>query len=670
MMMRTVTVVRQNLAAALFIMIGLIAYGCGDSATVNPAVELSSLSVTTGTTTAALQPRFSPATTDYTVQLSSGVTSVTVTARPAVEGDSVSINGQATRQRAITLEPPGQTTVVKIDVSESNTNSRTYTVKLVRAGLGGINSLKTLSVSPGTLNPAFAADEQLYRIDDVKSTDTKVTVTPTLEDINATMKVDGQDTASGQSREITLKPAGQTTTIEIFVKAQNGQVKQYHVEVPRGASGNNDLVNLTLSPVRLPGFNRNTLDYTVNVGSSVASVTVTPTLDDPTATLTVTSNGPGPITTSGQARTIPLRAAGLSTIINIVVKAQNGSEKPYTITVDRAAPPPPSGNNNLSALTVRLSTSSPNLISFSPNTTSYTVDVGSGVSTITVTPTLDDPTATLTVTSNGPGPITTSGQARTIPLRAAGLSTIINIVVKAQNGSEKPYTITVDRAAPPPPSGNNNLSALSVTPGPLSPDFVASTLNYTVNVGSTVISVTVTATLQDTAASMLINGQGTSSGVASAPITLGESGSSTGISIIVIAPNGDRKTYTITVRKRPAAPDLIPEDDSCPLIEPPDPLDPNKCAAGSREDNITNVTTPRFRIPQPAAGETPNLYVDGARFDSTFDQAANTLKPTAALSNGNHSITYTVTDSASLESPQSDPLEVTIDTGAPGAPTP
>jgi hypothetical protein len=323
-------------------------------------------------------------------------------------------------------------------------------------------------------------------------------------------------------------------------------------------------------------------------------------------------------------------------------------------------------------LTVRLSTSSPNLISFSPNTTSYTVDVGSGVSTITVTPTLQDPAATLTVTSNGPQPITTSGQARTIPLRDAGLSTTINIVVSAPNGSQKPYTITVDRTAPPPPSGNNNLSTLSVRVGnavqALSPTFTSGTTVYTVNVGGDVTSVTVTATLQDTAASMLINGQGTSSGVASAPITLGGQGSSTDISSIVIAPNGNRKTYNITVKKRPPAPDLIEADDSC---APDNTIggDPTQCLPGtSREDNITNIATPRFSVLPSGPG--PSLFVDGNTVPSEFDQGASTLKPTTSLSDGPHSITYTVTDSAGLVSSQSDPLEVTIDSRAPGTPSP
>jgi len=769
----------------LLIATGVSNFGCGDSATVNPVVELSRLSVTPGT----LQPGFSGENTQYRVNLTSDTTTVTVTAQPAVAGDTVTIDGQATTSQAITLDPPGETTVVEIVVSESTTSSRTYTVRLVRADRAGNNSLENLAVSPGTPPLVFNENTLNYSVT-VGNTVNSVTVTPTLQDPLATMTVNDLATISGQASTITLNPAGQSTTITILVKAQNGTEKPYTITVSRGVSNNNNLRNLTISPGTL-NFSAGTTDYTVNLpatlASSVTNVRVTPTLDDATtatitvngqaatsgqaqptplpqpgsstfinivvtaqdrtqktytvnvtrtalggnnnlrsltvsqpglsptfradrtaytlnvgagigsinvtaapedsnATLTVTSNGQ--VTTSGQTRTITLRDAGLSTTITIRVTAQNGSQKPYTITVDRAAPPPPSGNNNLSALTVRLSTSSPNLISFSPNTTIYTVDVGNGVASIRVTPTLDDPAATLTVTSNGPGPITTSGQTRTITLRDAGLSTTITIQVTAKNGSQKPYTIIVDRAAPPPPSGNNNLQNLTVSLGTLSPSFstTRARTDYAVNdVSSSATAIAVTATPQDPNATVEINQQAGNS--RSIPLPTGPS--STEIEVRVIAPNGTDKTYTITVTQpAPAAPppapasapDLITEDDSCPLLEPPDPNnpDPDGCVPGtsttpgtSRSDNITNVTTPRFRVPQPGPGQTPNLYVDGKKVDSRFDAANNTLQPTAPLSGDNngvqHLITSTVTDTATtLESAQSDPLIVTISTGQSG----
>ena len=678
-MIRTLTVVRQYLAAAFLIVIGLMAYGCGDSATVNPEAALANLTVTTNTATITLDPVFNPATTNYTANLSNNVSTVTITAQPAVAGDTISIDGQTTTSTSIDLGQPVPTESTKLAnvvVSNPPSSSRTYTVLLKRAGLDGNNSLQSLTVSPGTPPIVFNENTLNYSVT-VGNTVNSVTVTPTLQDPLATMTVNGQPATSGQARTITpLSPPGQSTTITILVRAQNGTEKPYTITVSRGISNNNNLQALTISPGTL-SFSANVMNYPVSVGSNVTSVTVRPTLQDPAATLTVTSNGPGPITTSGQARTIPLRAAGLSTTINIVVTAQNGSQKPYTITVDRADPPPPSGNNNLSALTV---TPGPLVPAFTSGTTTYTVDVVSSVTSVTITPTRQDPAATLTVTSNGPGPITTSGQARTIPLRAAGLSTTINIVVTAQNGSQKPYTITVDRADPPPPSGNNNLQNLTVSPGTLSPNFdVARTrTDYDVNdIGSSATAILVTATPQNSSATVTINGQGPNS--RSIPLPGGPN--STDINVRVIAPNGNDKTYVITViQPAPAepptptvAPDLITADDSCA----PDNTvggDPTQCLPGtSRTDNHTNVTTPRFSIPPPGTGVTPKLYVDGVKDDnSTFTQGS--LRRSTPFSNGTYTITYTLTN-AGGESRESPPLcdqanppvcTLTIDTTAPG----
>jgi hypothetical protein len=350
-----------------------------------------------------------------------------------------------------------------------------------------------------------------------------------------------------------------------------------------------------------------------------------------------------------------LNGAGSNTLINILVTAPNGSQKTYTVNVNRAAL---GGNNNLSGLTV-----SPGSLdsSFSANDLSYAVEVGNSVSSITVTPSRQDPAATITVN----GTPTNSGQARTVTLNGAGSNTLINILVTAPNGSQKTYTINVNRAAL---GGNNNLSALTVSPGPLTPAFTAARTAYSVNAGSSDTSITVTATPQDPSSTVTINGQGPNS--RSIPLPGGPS--STEIEVRVIAPNGTDKTYLITVNQpAPAAPpapptiapDLITEDDSCSPGVPPD-----ECAPGTtKEDDVTSFTTPRFRVPQPAGGETPSLYVDGVKVAANFDQGANTLAPTAALSDGAHAITSTVTNTATtLESAQSPSLAVTIDTVAPG----
>lgn len=428
-------VIQAHLATVLLIAISMGAYGCADSATVNPVVELASLTVTPGT----LQPTFHRSTTQYSVDLTSNIATVTITAQPAVAGDTVKINGVTTTSRVITLGAEGTTTSVNIVVSESDSNSRTYTVLITRAGPGGNNSLQNLTVSPGPLAPAFNANELIYAVN-VGSSIENVLVKATLQVANSTMTVNGQNTDSDQERNIILNPAGQSTPITIIVTAQNGNQKPYLVTVNRGKSGNNLLSNLTISPGTL-AFSPGTTAYTVNLPSTFPSpvpsvVTVTPTVQDSTASITVN----GQAATSGQPQPTPLPAPGSSSFINILVKAENGDTRPYTITVIRD---PLSGNNNLQSLTVSQGSLIP---AFDPSNTlrtSFTVSVPGNVDSVTVTAAPMDATASLTI-----NPLPAS-------LPAGPSSTEIEVLVTAQNLSQKLYLITVNRAAlmaPPAPT--------------------------------------------------------------------------------------------------------------------------------------------------------------------------------------------------------------------------
>lgn len=521
-MKRFFTDVGPHLAISLLIAGGLSAYGCGDSGTVNPEVELSRLTVTPGT----LQPAFNGATTQYSVDLSNNISMVTVTAQPAVSGDRVTINDQATTSRTITLGAAGTTTPVSIVVSESGSNSRTYTVLLNRAELTGDNSLQSLLISSGTLDPAFNPNTLNYTVD-VASSITSMSVTPTAQDPAATLSVNGQDATSGQAQTIALRDPGLSTVISIVVTAQNGTQKSYTLVVSRAAlGGNNNLQSLTVSPGSLsPVFSADRTSYTVDVGGSVDSITVTAAPQDTNASLTIAGQGTG-------SRSIPLPPGPSRTEVEVIVTAPNGNPKTYLVTVNRAAL---SADNNLSALSVTSGTLDP---TFSAGTTDYTVEVATGVTEVTITATKSDSNAVIS------GDVPNQGQA-TIQLDGPGTSKTVSIIVTAPNGTSKTYRITVNRAAP---SSDNNLSSLTVTPGSLSPGFSPSILTYDVSSGAA--SVTVSATKSDPEAVMsgsVSAAAGTATGQSTIP--LGGPGITTRITITVTAPNGASKTYTITVSR-------------------------------------------------------------------------------------------------------------------------
>ncbi|MDB5106413.1 MAG: Branched-chain amino acid transporter, amino acid-binding protein, partial [Fibrobacteres bacterium] len=95
------------------------------------------------------------------------------------------------------------------------------------------------------------------------------------------------------------------------------------------------------------------------------------------------------------------------------------------------------------------------------------------------------------------------------------------------------------------PDGNADLSALSLSAGPVNPAFDAATQSYTVNVANGVVSTTVTPTAAAGTATVQVNGIPVASGSASSPIPLAVG--TTPLSILVQAENGIRKAYDVQV---------------------------------------------------------------------------------------------------------------------------
>jgi hypothetical protein len=308
---------------------------CGDANNVtgppppvplSPDAKLSSLTVTSG----SLQPVFSSDVANYSMEVATSVTSVTVTARPQNAGATVSINGQAATSRSVSIGAPGSSTPISIVVTAVSGSQNTYIVTVNRTAPGGNNNLQSLSVSPGPLAPTFTAGTTNYTVD-VATSVTSVTVTARAQDAGASVSINGQPTTS---QSVTVGAAGSNTPIQIVVTAPNGSQKPYRVTVNRAApGGNNNLKSLSVSPGSLaPPFAASTTNYAINVADTVDSITVSAQPQDSGASVTIT---PG-------SQPVPLNAAGgPSTVISIDVTAPNQSQKTYTVVVNRAAPIPP-----------------------------------------------------------------------------------------------------------------------------------------------------------------------------------------------------------------------------------------------------------------------------------------------------------------------------------------
>jgi hypothetical protein len=342
-------------------------------------------------------------------------------------------------------------------------------------------------------------------------------------------------------------PNTSTRTITFVVNDGTTNSAPATKSVTVSLSSDANLSGLTLNH-GATSFDPGTTSYSGDVDYGVATITVTPTLSYRMATVTVNGNA----VSSGTPTTINLPVG--STTVTVLVTAQNGTTKSYTITVNRAAA---STNANLSSLTVDRGTLSP---TFASTTTSYTDDVANTVDSLHVTPTVEDANATVTVD----GHPAVSGSAYTVTPLTVGSNTV-NVVVTAQDGTtQDTYTITVNRA----PSSNNNLSGLSINGITLTPAFSSGTTAYTVTVANSTTSVSVIPIVADGTATVKVNGQ-----TASPFNVLLNVGANT-VSVLVTAQDVSTKTYTIAITRLRAipVPPLTPSNP--PVILPGKPGQP------------------------------------------------------------------------------------------------
>ncbi|MFC3345772.1 cadherin-like beta sandwich domain-containing protein [Paenibacillus abyssi] len=410
--------------------------------------NLSALTVSSGT----LTPAFDPATASYDVSVGHEVSSFSITPTAADANATVKVNNEAVTSGSpsspITLSEGGNTVTVEV-TAQDGTTKKTYTIEVNRASAPPAPSsnanLSALTVSAGTLTPAFTAGTASYSAS-VGNGTASITVTPTAADANATVKVNNEAVTSGSpSSPITLSEGGNTVTVE--VTAQDGTTKKtYTIEVNRASappapSSNAELSGLSLSAGTLtPAFTAGTASYSASVGNGTASITVTPTAADASATVKVNNEA---VTSGSPSSPITLSEGGNT--VTVEVTAQDGTtKKTYTIEVNRAsAPPAPSSNAELSGLSLSAGTLTP---AFTAGTASYSASVGNGTASITVTPTAADANATVKVNNEA---VTSGSPSSPITLSEGGNT--VTIEVTAQDGTtKKVYTIIVNRASSTP----------------------------------------------------------------------------------------------------------------------------------------------------------------------------------------------------------------------------
>ncbi|MCR8660238.1 cadherin-like beta sandwich domain-containing protein, partial [Paenibacillus endoradicis] len=369
----------------------------------------------------------------------------------------------------------------KITLFSNVLSAATYKIVVVAEGytdatvqqiiLSNLN-LSNLLLSSGALNETFTSSKSSYT-QEVVYGKTSLTVTPTVENSATIVKVSVNDedseivTSGEESADLPLKVGANTITV--IVTDENEFSKEYTVVVTRGEA-NLNLSNLALSSGTLnEAFTSSKTSYTQEVAYGKTSLTVTPTALEPTAIVEVSVNDEdSEIVKTGEASNVLPLIVGENTI-TVTVTVGNKPSKMYTVVVTR-------GEASLDLSNLVLSSGALNK-TFTGLETNYTQDVSNGVSSLTVTPTVVEPTAVVKVSVNGEAStIVASGAASaTLPLKV-GANTI-TITVTVGNELSKVYTVVVTRKAAS--SGNGGSTPI------IDPNVTSSNGKITIPTGST-----------------------------------------------------------------------------------------------------------------------------------------------------------------------------------------
>ena len=289
--------------------------------------------------------------------------------------------------------------------------------------------LTDITLSAGTLDPIFSKDIVAYTVQ-VPNTVASITITPTAEDTNSSLTVDGEKLNSGNISSAIALVVNVPRTIDIKVVSSKGNgSKTYSVTVTRIPSNNANLSSMDVNgAVISPVFNKNTIIYSAIVPTTTDRVSVQPILEDLTATLEVNANS----ISSGDIFLVDLNPG--YNMISTVVTAQNGDKKTYTVIITR-------GNSDADLSDLSVVDGANVSISINPvfnaDITTYSIQLGSSVTDIRVTADANDPYAVISIN----GTTVNSGfQSDNIAINS-GVNTIKVQTSSSDNSTQKTYFI-------------------------------------------------------------------------------------------------------------------------------------------------------------------------------------------------------------------------------------
>ena len=469
-------------------------------------------------TNAVLSPSLSKDKREYTLTIPYGSTEFTIEGVPTVPTTTVTGNGTYSKDDK----------VVRLTTTSEDGSMDVYVFNVVKA-LSNDATLHDLSVSGYNLDKTFTSTTLDYSIGDIPygTTKLKINATPTNSDSTIKYYV---GTASFDSNIVDIPTLLGENIITVEVTAADGISKKlYTITYNIVKSDNAYLSKLTPSLGKID-FNKTTFLYNINVENNVDKISFDIETEDKNASIKVLSENfftPKTITVDN------LKEG--DTTLEIIVVAQNGNTKTYSVIIHRLGKEL-SSDANLSSLSVNGQTLNKE---FNMNETEYSIgEIPYSLEKLTINATPNIDTSTLTYLVNG-----NKQSSNVVDIPKNNGNGAITVQVTAEDGKTvKNYKITYSKQA----SSNAYLSDLRVSSGELS--FNKTKYSYIVNIDSDVNKVDLTSVLEDNKSNMKINGITYTSPhtYTISPLEVGN----TEVVILVTAEDGTFLTYKVTFVKK------------------------------------------------------------------------------------------------------------------------
>ena len=382
---------------------------------------------------------------------------------------------------------------IEVTVKSEDDTTKTYTIYITRSHRQDI-TLKDLTINGVTISD-FTNTKDNYTLTDLPYNTHQLNIVATPNDSLATKTGDGLVRINTGNNQIIITVIAHDTSI----------THDYIINVKRSLNDDTSIKTITLAG-KLATYNNTTKKYEVTVPNNITEAS--------SSNLIVEVNDP--ITSLDKKATAsfmntPLVTTSTNEVI-ITVTSEDGTIKNYTLVVTREK----SNIATLDKLTVTNGSFNP---SFNKDTLEYNVTVPVETTDFDINATTTEPHASIT---SGVGHYTMTESTKEIEV----------VVVSEDLTETKTYKLNISRTK----SSDNTLSSITVSEGSLSPEFNQNTTSYTVNVGGSIDSIDIEATLSDSRAKIL-------SGTGTHNLNVGNNT----ITITVESESGAKQNYVITV---------------------------------------------------------------------------------------------------------------------------